>query len=115
MIQRPVRVTFRMKEAELLALRALAARTISWDDSKCIRLALSVLCHVILHDLPEDSPALVFRSISAQGLLERYRTAALAGIAQEREKSQTPPAKSDKQRKRVPQKPSSRFKGIPVR
>jgi len=115
MIRRPHRVTFRMKPEEMTALRALAVRTHAWDDSKAIRLALSVLAHVIMHDLPEDSPALHFRSLSAQQLLERYRVAALAGKAQQREKSDAPIGASDKKRKRIPQKPSARFKGIPAR
>jgi hypothetical protein len=113
--KRPKRVTFRMKPEEYEALRALAVRSHAWDASKCIRLALSVLCQVILHDLPEDSPALHFRTAMAQQLLNQYRTAYLAGCAKLGMADNGIPGKSDKPRKRPPQKPSARFKGLPAR
>lgn len=115
MIRRPHRVTFRMKPEEQAALKALAVRSRAWDDSKAIRLALSVLCMAMLHELPDDSPALHFRSISAQSILERYRVAYLSGKADKPAKSDIPGELALKKRKRVPQKPSARFKGIPVR
>lgn len=115
MIRRPHRVNFRLTDNEKASMEMLVYVTRTNNPSSLFRLAMKVMCEVLRHRLTKEQANFVLTEYASNALLESYRLAYLAGPPRQTKRRHKPAAAAAKERKRPPQKPSARFKGIPSR
>lgn len=103
-----------MTDKQKDAFAMLVGVTRSWTPSKLFGLLIELGCMVAKHQLDDEQLERFIGGFDAQCMLDRYRNAYLAGTLNGTRSRQTPPASSDKPKKRPFQKASARRKGLPV-